>query len=178
MAAATATCLAAPSALAVEHEWHFGTSVGYQMLTTAQGSFDGAAGLLHVRYGVTDTLDLSFDAGVSGFPLAVVAADPSPLVTSLLGMSTSAGVSYLIDVGRWIPHIGVGMGVTDLLALECDADPALCRHDLHPTIGIPGGLEYRVAGPLVLGAHVRYQFLLAGDPGGVLFAGAYAGLAH
>ena len=173
-------------ARATENEWHVGGAFGYEMLVSSFGSIHGAGGLVHVRYGLTDALDLAFDAGVAGFPAQVVVpspdattdpAAPAPqaqALPALLLPETAAGVSYVIDIGRFIPHIGAQLGVADLVVLSCEADPAACTHTVRATIGIPAGFEVRTVGPLVLGAHVRYRFLLAGDPGGSLFAGIYA----
>jgi hypothetical protein len=156
------------------------------MLVSSLGSIHGAGGLVHVRYGLTDALDVAFDAGVSGFPSQVVVASPDPAtpdvapepveLPDLMQLDTAAGVSYVVDVGRFIPHIGAQLGVSDVMVLACEADPALCTHDIRFAIGIPGGFEVRVAGPLVLGAHVRYRFLLGGDPSGQLFTGLYFAL--
>lgn len=157
------------------------------MLVSSLGSIHGAGGLLHFRYGLTDALDLAFDAGVAGFPAQVVvpapdetssdAPPPEPVpIPDLLVPDTAGGVSYIVDVGRFIPHVGLQLGVADVIVLSCEDDPTLCTHTIRATIGIPAGFEVRTVGPLVLGAHFRYRFLLGGDPGGSLFAGAYAAL--
>ncbi|NUO53414.1 MAG: hypothetical protein HOV80_31580 [Polyangiaceae bacterium] len=175
---------ASREALAVENEWHVGGAFGYSMLVTSVGSISGGGGLVHFRYGLTDALDLAFDGGVSGFPptLLVPEADPEnpgaapgePVqAPSFRMMDTEAGLSYVGDVGRFIPHVGVQAGVSDLMVVSCDDNPDACGQDIRPTIGIPAGFEVRTVGPLVLGAHFRYRFLIGGDPSGQLFAGAY-----
>jgi hypothetical protein len=186
-ASSCAALCVAEEARATENEWHVGGAFGYAMLVSSVGSIHGGGGMLHFRYGLTDALDLAFDAGVSGFPSQVLVpeideaapdAPPADPVTipELLVPDTAGGVSYVIDVGRFIPHVGVQVGVADVIVLSCEEDPNACTHTVRATIGIPGGFEVRTVGPLVLGAHIRYQFLLTGDPGGALFAGAYAAL--
>jgi hypothetical protein len=182
-----ASVLALPStARATENEWHVGGAFGYGLLVSSLGSIHGGAADFHLRYGLTDAFDLRFDWGVSGYPAQVVVPAPDPAapeapveavaLPDLLMADTAAGVSYVLDVGRWIPHLGFQVGVADVMVISCEQDPAACTHSVHATLGIPGGLEVRAYGPLVLGAHVTYRFLLAGDPGGALFAGGYFAL--
>jgi len=175
------------TAHATENEWHVGGAFGYGMLVSSLGPIHGGAADFQLRYGLTDALDLPFDWRVSGYPsqLLVPEADPAtpgvpppePVqLRDILVADTAAGVSYLLDVGRWMPHVGAQVGVADVMVIACEDDPAACTHSVHATLGIPGGLEARAYGPLVLGVHVTYRFLLAGDPGGALFTGAYFAL--
>jgi hypothetical protein len=174
-------------ALAVENEWHVGGAFGYSMLVTSVGSIHGGGGLVHVRYGLTDALDVAFDAGVSAFPKTVLVPEADPenpqaapgeaiQAPAFVQLDTEAGVSYVVDVGRFTPHVGVQLGVSDLMVVTCEEDPTACTQDIRPTVGIPAGFEVRTVGPLILGAHFRYRFLIGGDPGGQLFAGLYFAL--
>jgi hypothetical protein len=162
---AIATFTTTKRAHATENEWHFGIAYGYSMLVHGEDTLHGTGGLFHVRYGVTDAFDLTMDAGVAGYP-----AD------GLVAPGTTAGIGYVIDVLRWIPHIGLQAGVVDTVTLTCPEAAQACGHQVRPVLAIPGGLELRVVGPLVLGAHVRYDFILPDQPSGRLFAGAYAAL--
>ena len=185
---ALASALALPStAYATENEWHVGGALGYGMLVSSLGPIHGAGADFQVRYGLTDSFDLRFDWRVSGYPSQRLVPEPDPAapdvpppepvqLRDILMADTAAGVSYLLDVGRWIPHLGFQVGVADVMVIGCEDDPAACTHSVHATLGIPGGLEVRTYGPLVLGVHVTYRFLLAGDPGGSLFTGAYFAL--
>lgn len=186
LAALLTSALSSREARAVENEWFVGGAFGYSMLVTSVGAISGAGGLVNVRYGITDAFDVAFDAGVSGFPSTVLVPEPDPAdpaaapgepvqAPTFLMLDTEAGVNYTIDVGRFIPYVGAQIGVSDVMVVSCDEDPATCTNDVRPTVGIPAGFEVRTIGPLVLGFAFRYRFLITGDPSGQLFAGAYFG---
>ena len=93
-------------------------------------------------------------------------------------------MTYVVDVSRWIPQIGVLFGFDDVWTLACPATdlgngkagPPLrpCGHDLHPSLVIPGALEFRVTQHVALGAQFRYAFMFVGDVPKQLTIGASA----
>jgi len=159
---ATSALLLPREALANEHEWYGGASFGYASIDFTHGlARHGIGGGLHSRYGLTDAIDLTFNAWLFGF------ADDGRIAPG-----TSAGISYVLDISRWIPSVGGTFGVVDVIGLSCELDPARCRHDLRLALGIPITFEFRALPELPLGVRFEYQFLFLGEPSGQLFVGA------
>jgi hypothetical protein len=164
------------SAHADDGEWHAGVTLGYASLSRSEApGLDGMSAALSLRYGAHEAIDLFVEAEASGYPAGA----------TVLG--GSAGALYVIDVSRFVPMFGVGLGAVDLATLSCpptiledgsEGAPAVpCGHALRPTLSIPFAFDVRVAGPLLLGVHGRFAFLLGSPAAQQLTAGAHAGLA-
>jgi len=156
------------AAYATEHEWHLGGAFGWSMRSTAQpddmpsvvdNGFDGE---LTARFGLTDAFDLTLSGGAAFYPEADVVAPWG-----------GAGMTYVIDISRWIPHVGVDLGITDFDRLTCPEDPALCGNDVRFTVGVPVGLEFRIVPQAVVGLRARYAISIPGALVNQLFVGAY-----
>lgn len=159
----------ASEAGATEQEWHFGASYGFAMIDFPNGSARyGTGGGLHARYGLNDAFDLTMNASLFGFPS-----------DHRVAPSTSAGISYVIDVSRWIPTVGVTAGVIDLIGLACEEKgPSRCGHLFMPAVGLPATLEFRALPNLPIGVRFEYQFVFLGGPSQQLFVGAYGAWAQ
>ncbi len=159
--------LPAERALALEHEWHLGASAGYSYLSfdRAPGR-NGFGGQIHARYGLTDAIDLSMSAGATNF-----------FEDGRVLLGTSAGLAYVVDITRWIPTVGAHIGVVDILTTRCELAPALCYHDIRPSVSVPISLEYRALPSFPVGVRFEGQFILLGEPSASISFGAYGAFA-
>ncbi|MBK6518793.1 MAG: hypothetical protein IPG04_32795 [Polyangiaceae bacterium] len=74
--AAAVLALAAPAA-ATEREWHFGASYGFAMIDFPRGlARYGTGGGAHVRYGITDAIDVDMNLMLYGFPGTIASRRP------------------------------------------------------------------------------------------------------
>lgn len=173
LALSTFASVAVPrEARATEKEWHLGASLGYSSLGFSRGRDEnGAGGFLHARYGFTDAFDFTMNASFFGY---------NDVKQTRFAPATSAGISYVLDISRWLPSLGFTTGVVDVITTRCEDGLTLCGHSLQPYVGIPGSLEYRIADRYPLGVRFEYQFLLLGqivhpaEPSSALFVTAYA----
>jgi hypothetical protein len=153
-------------ARATEKEWHLGASLGYSSLGFTHGrNENGTGGFLHARYGFTDAFDFTMNASFFGYV---------DVQQTRFAPATSAGINYVIDISEWIPSVGFTTGVVDVITIRCDDGSDPCGHEVYPYVGIPGSLEYRVAGFAPVGLRFEYQFLFPGQPSSALFLTAYA----
>lgn len=149
---------------------HLGGAFGWAVLDNpaAQGepAHQGFGGAITLRYGLTDAFDLTFAADLQGFPSK-----------GALATGAEVGLTYVIDIMRWIPHVGVDVGFVDVVTLACPDDPTLCSHAPHPAIGIPAGFEFRIVPEAIVGVRFRYALFFVEPVGSQLFLGAYAAFA-
>lgn len=163
----------ARTASATEHQWSLGGTLGYGYLDDTYRWYAGSAAFAQARYGFNDAFDLDLELSASVYPKG-----------SLFVPGARAGVLYIVDVSRWIPQIGALVGLDDVWTVSCpptkltdgSAGPPVhaCGHDLHPSLVIPGGLEFRVTKHFALGAQFRYQFIFIGDVSKQISVGATA----
>lgn len=164
--AAIAILTAARPASATEQEWHLGATLGYGSLHFARAiPRNGLGGQLLARYGLTDAFDLTMDAGVDGY-----------FEDGRFLLSTAVGGDYVLDVSRWIPTVGVNLGLVDFVTPSCDSYPDTCGHTLLPAVGLPVSLEYRALPNLPVGVRFQYRFIFLGDPTSQIFVGLYAAM--
>ncbi|MFO0618243.1 MAG: hypothetical protein U0414_36960 [Polyangiaceae bacterium] len=147
---AAAIMVAAPgSASATERQWFFGGSVGYAYIDETTKWWDGGFVMGETRYGITDAIDFAADLNLGLYP----AADQ-------LVPSADVGLAYVLDVSRFVPHVGATIGLSDVITYGCPEGFRPCGHELYPVVGIPAGFDVRVTKHLSLGAHFRYGFML------------------
>lgn len=165
--------IAAGSAHATEGQLQLGGTVAYAFLD--QGNrFDALSITAETHYGLTDAIDLS-----GALALGVNPGQNQITVTPEIG------VAYVVDITRFLPRLGVRLGVADVATYTCppeknadgsEAPPTPdCGHDFHPVIAIPASLDFRVIDGFWVGAHFRYAWLLFGDPINDLSLGGFAG---
>ncbi|MFO0548279.1 MAG: hypothetical protein U0271_07835 [Polyangiaceae bacterium] len=159
--------LLAPSVCrATENEWHLGVAAGWSVTEATYASAQhGFGGVLSARYGLTDAIDIDFNVSAAGYP------DKSRMI-----FGSTVGLSYVLDVSRWIPWVGATVGfVDDWRTGGCEDAPALCTHTIQPALGVPIGFEYRVTPTVPVGIRFEYQFLFLGEPSSQVFLGIYGG---
>ncbi len=150
---------------ATEGEWHLGAAFGWA-LRAVPGPEDttitdhGYEGALLGRLGVSDAFDLTLTLGAAHYPEVDVV---SPYA--------AAGVTYIVDVMRWIPHVGLDVGVADVVTQTCPDDPTLCAHDVRFVVAIPAGLELRIVPNAIVGLRFRYAFSIPAPLQNQMFLG-------
>lgn len=155
VAAAIASVVAAAptSAHATEKQWFFGGSVGYAYVDETYKWWDGGFVAGEMRYGITDAIDFIGDLRLGFYP----AADQ-------ILPSANAGLGYVLDISRFVPSVGVTIGLADVVTYGCPEGFRPCGNELYPVVGIPAGFDVRVTKHLTLGAHFQYGlFLVGGD---------------
>ena len=149
LAAAAACALIAivfaDSAAAVEHENHLGVDVGGNALVIGGAGSDTGVSLgAHWIYGLTDQFDLLVEGAWS---LETFGGHAGSLA------NLDAGVSYVLDVLRWVPYAGLLVGGYELLGSEIGGPKLL------PGGALALGLDYRFNRELAAGVAVREHML-------------------
>lgn len=136
----------ANSAGAVEREHHLGLDLGGNTLVIGgSGTDTGASVGAHWTYGLTDQFDLMIEGAWSVEALGRRAGSIT---------NGDVGVSYVLDVLRWVPYFGVLVGGYELTGSEIGGPKLL------PGGVLAGGLDYRLNRALELGVAVREHMLL------------------
>lgn len=145
---------------AYERQWQAGLSAGYTQLVNVGGtnvpaaSYPGVGSSFSLTYGVSDAWNIIGHADFSFHPGA----------TPVAMYGASAGVSYVIDIVRWVPWLGVTAGGYGVSALDpCVAtDAAPCTNG-RLGLSFLGGLDYQVSRRFSIGGGGRYTALLFGN---------------
>jgi len=145
--------LTAPSvAHAYERQWHVGLGLGYAYVsgTNAGHGFGGDA---YVSYGVSDTINLMLDLGLTAHPGS----------DRLVG-DASAGAVYVFDVFQLIWYGGALVGAYDRLGLAgCGGAHEPGCHEGHLGFSVPIGLDYLLTRNVNIGLQGRYHLLVLGS---------------
>lgn len=149
--AVVGACAAPSVAEATERQWFFGGSVGYAYIDETYKWWDGGFVAAEMRYGITDAIDFTTTLDLGFYP------DADQIVPSV-----HAGLAYVIDISRFLPHVGVTLGVSDVVTYGCPEGFRPCGNELYPVVGVPAGFDFRVTKHLTVGAHFRYGFMLFG----------------
>ncbi len=110
-AAVVAALLLAPRAgqAAREGEWAVGFMPSYAFVVLdGQLEPDGGGAALFLQYGITDAISLQLTGSWTGHGIEATEKDPGGLYSVV---STTAGISYTLDMGRLRPAIDMGAGV-------------------------------------------------------------------
>lgn len=135
----------ANSSGAVERENHVGLDLGGNALVIGgAGSDTGVTLGAHWTYGLTDQFDLMAEGAWS----LETFGGRSGSVTNL-----GAGISYVLDVLRWVPYVGVLIGGYELLGSEIGGPKLL------PGGVLAVGLDYRINRELAVGVAGREHML-------------------
>jgi hypothetical protein len=132
---------AAPAAHAFEREWHLGAAAG---VSNGQGLKLSPALGVYAAYGLSDVFDLRLELLARGYH---VGSEQNP--NALSGM---LGLTYKLDVLRWVPWAGVYAGYLAFLDAP-RADLTFKQRDV--ALGMGGGLDYGISRQLGVGVTVR-----------------------
>lgn len=153
-------------ALATEGETDLGVTAGITFLDArSKGVHVGAGGTLMARHGITDAFDLVAQLSLSVHP---------SLDTNLYG--AAAGAHYIVDVGRFRPHLGLLLGATDVSTATCPRRPSNlpdvtdtrppvfpCGDEILPTGTVPFGVDWSPDTPIRVGFAASSSLLLFRD---------------
>lgn len=135
----------APTARAVEGEWHLGARLGVATLT---GSSFGPAADIHGAYELSDMFDVV--ANVTG---SLQGGTPGTDV-----LSASGGLAYKIDVFEWIPYVSALGGY-----YRFSGAPGPNRDAVgDPGASLHAGLDYTPSRQLAFGADFGWHTMFHG----------------
>jgi hypothetical protein len=159
-ALALTVLFASRPASAFENQWHLGAGLGVEALSDAYRAGGGL--VLHGAYGLSDQYDLGLELGIFSHALEKVTASDT--------LSTAVGTfAYKIDVGEWVPYLGVRAGYYRFSALPPER---FRRSGL--VLGGVGGLHYAVTRDIGVGGELSLDALLPrGQAGAVVLFGEY-----
>lgn len=156
LAVALGAVSATGPAAAVEHQHHLGLGPELAVLSIKDKSTAsvGAGGALHYAYGLTDQWNLAVEASSAIVAIHQHQDYPEAPRTRPSGVDHAvAGVSYVIDILRWVPYIDAQAGVY-----------RLSGGTLPSTLWLPGallgiGLDYQITRSFAVGVGFRESFL-------------------
>jgi Outer membrane protein beta-barrel domain len=169
--AAGAAFLAPGRAAAFERQWHVGGGIG---VTAYPHHFSAGPALgLNAAYGISDVFDLKLELLGSYHTFREGPRRPRQNAEPY---SAVAGVSYKLDVLRWIPYGALLVGYQHIagslpLAKPLRPDDALAkafRHD-DALATLVVGLDYALSREWGVGASLRTDFLLTSSETGGAF---------
>ena len=134
---------AARSARAFEREWHLGAAAG---VSNGQGLKLSPAVGAYAAYGLSDVFDLRLELTARGYH---VGSEQNP--NALSGM---LGLTYKVDVLRWVPWAGVYAGYLAFLDVP---PPTLAFKQRDVALGIGAGLDYGISRKLGVGVTLRFD---------------------
>lgn len=134
---------AAPRAHAFEREWHLGAGAG---VTNGNGLKLSPALGVYTAYGLSDTFDVRLELTARGYHFG---AERNPNA-----LSAMAGLTYKIDVLRWVPWVGVYAGCLTFLDVP-PVDLSFKQRDV--ALGMGGGLDYGISRQLGVGVTLRFD---------------------
>lgn len=151
-------------ASAYERQWQAGFSAGYTQLVNKgatavpTASYPGIGTSFSLTYGLSDAWNVIGHADFSIHPGA------SPVAMYGGGL----GVSYVIDIVRWVPWLGVTAGGYGVSALDpCVATDAAPCNNGRLGLSLLGGLDYQLSRRFSIGGGGRYTVLLLGNQNAV-----------
>ncbi|MBI5535898.1 MAG: outer membrane beta-barrel protein [Deltaproteobacteria bacterium] len=141
---------------AFERQWHLGADLGWSAVshkTSIDGQeriFGGYGAGGHLVYGLNDTFNAMLEVGVSGHPIY----SNRPWMTVASG---AAGVSYTLDILRWVPYAGLLVGGYHFSAVGHD------KAETKLGFQLALGLDYAFNRSWAMGVQLRYH-TFADDP--------------
>lgn len=156
--AALVALLVPRDAAAIEQQHHIGIApaLGVLSIDDKSTSSTGLGGALHYAYGLSDQWNLTLGASS-----IVVAADQkqdfptSPRTRPSTVHQAAVGASYVIDILRWVPWIGIDGGVCVL------AGGTLDRSIVVPELSVGLGLDYQLSRTFAVGLAGREHLLIS-----------------
>jgi hypothetical protein len=150
--------LGSTPARAVERQHHLGLGPQLAMLSIDGKSTMsvGGGGVIHYAYGLSDAWNLTVEAGS-----AIVAANQeqdlptSPRNRPSTVDHASAGVSYVIDIIRFVPSVGLAGSIYRLAGGQAMSETLLV-----PGVAVSISGDYQLSRRFAIGAGVRQHLLL------------------
>jgi hypothetical protein len=142
-----------PRAEAYEHQWHFGTTLGFSQLSGGPTSA-GFGGGVHLAYGINDTFNLMGAFDVTAHPYG-----------QWMILSGGVGAAWIIDTFQWVPYVGAIAGPAGLVSTDPKCGAAIsepCRA-FRINLALPFGLDYQLNKKLTIGLGGKLQMLLLGE---------------
>ncbi|MBX3228593.1 MAG: hypothetical protein KIT84_08065 [Labilithrix sp.] len=157
LAIAVALTLVPSAAHAIEGQHHLGLApaLGILVISDKSTTSTGAGGALHYTYGLTDQFNLALEASS-----VVVAANQKELPTSphtrpTMVHQAAAGVSYVIDIFRWVPYLQLQGGAAMLTGGTLDRALVL------PTVSAGLGVDYQISRSMAVGVAGREHLFVS-----------------
>jgi hypothetical protein len=143
-------------ATASERQHHLGLApVGSLVKVRNHNVSTGIGATALYTYGLTDQLNLMAEASHSFLGLGQGGDTPAPPLIRPGFLSTGAvGVSYVLDVLRWVPYAGI-LGSGNVMG-----GGTLPTAFFAPGAQVAAGLDYQFSRHLVAGVGFRQHFLL------------------
>lgn len=148
--------LLSASAAATERQHHLGLApVGSLVKVRSRNLGAGLGATALYTYGLTDQFNFMAEATHSFLSVGEKSPEPVPPLLRPGFMSTGAvGVSYVLDVLRWVPYAGI------LASGNVLGGGVLPNAFFAPGAQAAVGLDYQFSRHLVAGAGFRQHFLL------------------
>ncbi len=155
-AAAVALAWALPAA-AFEHQHHLGADGGLAILVIDQKGTPsiGGGGGLHYAYGLTDAFNLMVEGAFCPVALEELPGKDVPHNRPTMVTNLGAGVSYVFDVTRWVPYVGV-LATTYWMTGGTVDSPGLAGG-----AALALGLDYEFTRHFTMGLAVRQHFIFS-----------------
>ncbi len=144
--ATSALALARP-AHAVEREHRIGVGVGPSLLVASGQTNLGVGVDAHYVYGISDAFNLMVEGSWANVTFRGESDAPRTRPNWLA--TGDVGASYVFDVLRWVPYVGVLVGGTTL------SGGPLGRTKILPDLEIAAGLDYRIDRSWSVGVEAR-----------------------
>ncbi|MEO6418622.1 MAG: outer membrane beta-barrel protein [Polyangiaceae bacterium] len=152
---ALALLLASSSAQAIERQHHFGIGAGLSLLKIDdKPTLDVGGGLgVHYAYGVTDQFNFMVEGTSSLVARNVTETTPTTRPSTV--ESLAFGGSYVLDVLRWVPYVGI------LASGYAMTGGSLTRTNYLAGIQVAAGLDYQVTRSIAVGLAIRQHMLFS-----------------
>lgn len=142
-------------ATAAERQHHLGLApVGNLVKVRRNGVNLGVGATALYTYGLTDQFNLMAEASHSFLGLGKTDSPVAPPIRPGFMSSGAVGISYVLDVLRWVPYAGV------LASGNVLGGGSLPGAFFAPGGQLAAGLDYQFSRNLVIGAGFRQHFLL------------------
>jgi opacity protein-like surface antigen len=144
LAAFAAVSAMATASHAFERQWHAGGDLGWSAVSYQGAIRSGYGGGGHLVYGLNDSLNAMLELGVTTH--GIWSNRPWLKVSS-----GAVGISYTLDVARWVPYAGLLVGGYHFSAV----DPFKAETKLGFQFAL--GLDYAFSRSWAAGVQLRYH---------------------
>jgi opacity protein-like surface antigen len=152
---ALALVLASTQVSAIERQHHLGVGTGLSLLKIDdKPTVDVGGGLgVHYAYGVTDQFNFMLEGTSSVVARHVTETKPTTRPSTV--ESVAFGGSYVLDVIRWVPYVGI------LASGYAMTGGSLRQTKYLAGVQIAAGLDYQITRSLAVGVAIRQHMLFS-----------------